>query len=98
MICQQRRAISNDYIITWWIFFWPNDNIVIGVASQNECSDKWIQGVGVNLSVASCEMYLKIGQCATDISTNQMKQKGTDLSERFGLRSCNLCEQPIWRA
>ena len=78
-------------------FFWPNDNIVIVVASQYEYSDKWIQRVGVNLSVASCEMYLKIGQCATDISTNQMKQKGTDLSERFGLRSCNPCEHSIWR-
>ena len=78
-------------------FFWPNDNIVIVVASQYEYSDKWIQRVGVNLSVASCEMYLKIGQCATDISSNQMKQKGADLSEKFGLRSCNPCEQFIWR-
>ena len=70
---------------------------LIGVASHNEYSDKWIQRVGVNLSVASCEMYLKIGQYATDISTNQMKQKGIDLSERFGLRSCNPCEHSIWR-
>ena len=34
MICQQRKAISIDYIITWWVFFWPNNNSV----SQYELS------------------------------------------------------------